>query len=193
MAVCKRCGCAMPIGSKVCDICGPVGGPAPQVWVPPTDVLPAVQLAASAAAWAIPAGGRPQTAEDAPKAGFWMRVLAYIIDGLIIALPSIALGSVVLHADKPGQAGINFLIELTYFVYFWSSYGKGQTIGMQLLHMKVVKTDGSLLSVTGALLRFVGLIIASIPFCLGLIWVGIDAKKQGWHDKIAGSYVVSNW
>jgi uncharacterized RDD family membrane protein YckC len=85
------------------------------------------------------------------------------------------------------------LIELTYFVYFWSSYGKGQTIGMQLLHMKVVKTDGSLLSVTGALLRFVGLIIASIPFCLGLIWVGIDAKKQGWHDKIAGSYVVSNW
>ena len=193
MAVCKRCGCAMPIGSKVCDICGPVGGPAPQVWVPPTDVLPAAHLAASAAAWAIPAGGRPQTAEDAPKAGFWMRVLAYIIDGLIIALPSIALGSVVLHAGKPGQAGINFLIELTYFVYFWSSYGKGQTIGMQLLHMKVVKTDGSLLSVTGALLRFVGLIISSIPFCLGLIWVGIDAKKQGWHDKIAGSYVVSNW
>jgi uncharacterized RDD family membrane protein YckC len=193
MAVCKRCGCAMPIGSKVCDICGPLGGPAPQVWVPPTDVLPAAQLAGSAAAWAIPAGGRPQSAEDAPKGGFWMRVLAYIIDGLIIALPSIALGSVVLHADKPGQAGINFLIELTYFVYFWSSYGKGQTIGMQLLHMKVVKTDGSLLSVTGALLRFVGLIIASIPFCLGLIWVGIDAKKQGWHDKIAGSYVVSNW
>jgi uncharacterized RDD family membrane protein YckC len=44
-----------------------------------------------------------------------------------------------------------------------------------------------------ALLRFVGVIIGSIAFCLGLIWVAIDARKQGWHDKIAGSYVISNW
>jgi uncharacterized RDD family membrane protein YckC len=193
MAVCKRCGGAMPIGSKVCDLCGPLGGPRPQVWVAPTDAAPAAQLASGAAAWAIPAPGRPLTAEDAPKAGFWMRVIAWFIDGIIIGLPSIALGTVVLHTDKTGQSGIQLLLELTYFVYFWSSYGKGQTIGMQLLHMKVVKTDGSLLSVTGALLRFVGVIIGSITFCLGLIWVAIDAKKQGWHDKIAGTYVVSSW
>src|ERR1700724_587974 len=197
MAVCKRCGCAMPIGSKVCDICGPTAGssapPAPQVWVPPTNALPAAQLASSAAAWAAPASGQPLTAENAPKAGFWMRAIAYIIDGIIIALPSLALGSAILHADATTRAGINLVIEITYFLYFWSSYGKGQTIGMQLLHMKVVKTDGSLLSVTGALVRFVGLIIASIPFCLGIIWVGIDAKKQGWHDKMAGTYLVTNW
>jgi uncharacterized RDD family membrane protein YckC len=193
MAVCKRCGCAMPIGSKVCDMCGPSGAPAPQVWVPPTDALPAAQLASSAASWAMPASGQPVTAENAPKAGFWMRVIAYIIDGIIVAIPSFALGTAVLHADALTRAGINLVIELTYFLYFWSSYGKGQTMGMQLLHMKVVKTDGSLLTVTGALVRYVGLIVASIPLCLGLIWVGIDAKKQGWHDKMAGTYVVSNW
>ena len=157
----------MPIGSKVCDLCGPLGAPPPQVWVAPTDVLPAAQLASGAAAWAIPAAGQPLTAENAPKAGFWMRLIAWFIDGIIIGLPSVALGFVVLHADYPTRVGINLLIELTYFIYFWSSYGKGQTIGMQLLHMKVVKTDGSLLSVSGALLRFVGLIIASIPFSLG--------------------------
>ncbi len=183
----------MPLGSKICELCGPLGGPAPQAWVAPTDVLAAAELASGAAAWAIPPAGRAVTVEDAPKAGFWMRVIAWFIDGIIIGIPSVALGTVVLHADKSGQSGIELLLELTYFVYFWSSYGKGQTIGMQLLHMKVVKTDGSLLSVTGALLRFVGVIVGSIAFCLGLIWVAIDAKKQGWHDKIAGTYVVSNW
>jgi uncharacterized RDD family membrane protein YckC len=185
----------MPIGSKVCDMCGPYGQPAPasEVWSPPADALPAVQLASSAAAWANPAAGQPLTAENAPKAGFWMRVIAYIIDGFIIAIPSFALGTAVLHADPLTRAGINLVIELTYFLYFWSAYGKGQTIGMQMLHMKVVKTDGSLLSVTAALVRYVGLIVAWIPLGLGVIWVGIDAKKQGWHDKMAGTYVVSNW
>ena len=98
-----------------------------------------------------------------------------------------------MHADTATRSGISFLIGITYLVYFWSSYGKGPTIGMQLLHMKVVKTDGSLLSVTTALIRYVGLIVASIPFCIGLIWAGIDSQKQGWHDKIAGTYVLSNW
>ena len=183
----------MPVGSKVCDICGPLAGPAPmpQVWTRPTEVAP-VQFASGAATW-VAGPSKERTAEAAPKAGFWMRFIAYLIDGIIVGLPSYALGSVVVHADTATRSGISFLIGITYLVYFWSSYGKGPTIGMQLLHMKVVKTDGSLLSVTTALIRYVGLIVASIPFCIGLIWAGIDSQKQGWHDKIAGTYVLSNW
>jgi uncharacterized RDD family membrane protein YckC len=64
---------------------------------------------------------------------------------------------------------------------------------MQLLHMKVVKTDGSPLTVTAAFIRFIGLIIAAIPIDIGLIWVAFDGQKQGWHDKMAGTYVISNW
>jgi uncharacterized RDD family membrane protein YckC len=183
----------MPIGSKVCDLCGPYAAPAAQVWVPPTDVMPAAELASGAAAWAIPASGQPLTAENAPKGGFWMRFIAYFIDSIIVALPAFALGYVILHADVPTRSGINLILGIVYYVYFWSSYGKGQTIGMQLLHMKVVKTDGSPLSITTGLIRYVGFVIASIPLCIGLICAGFDSKKQGWHDKIAGTYVVSNW
>jgi len=122
-----------------------------------------------------------------------MRSIAYFIDGIIIALPSIALGSVVLHADAAERSGISILLELTYFMYFWSGYGKGQTIGMQLLHMRVVKTDGSFLSLTGAFVRYIGLVLAWLVFGIGVIWVAFDANKQGWHDKIAGTYVVSSW
>jgi uncharacterized RDD family membrane protein YckC len=49
---------------------------------------------------------------------------------------------------------------------------------------------GSSLSVGQSLVRYVGYFVSAIPFCLGLIWVGFDSKKQGWHDKIAGTVVV---
>jgi uncharacterized RDD family membrane protein YckC len=42
------------------------------------------------------------------------------------------------------------------------------------------------------LARYVGYIISTIPLCLGFLWVGFDSKKQGWHDKIAGTVVVRN-
>jgi uncharacterized RDD family membrane protein YckC len=163
----------------------------PQAWQPPSNAIPAGELASAAAAWA--SGPTPISAEQAPKGGFWMRVLAYLIDSVIIGLPAYALGVSVLHGTIYTASSISVLIEVLYFTYYWSRYGKGQTIGMQLLHMKVVKTDGSLLSPMAAFVRFIGLIIASLPLDLGLIWVGLDSKKQGWHDKIAGTYVVSNW
>jgi len=194
MAVCKRCGCAIPLGSKICDVCGPTPASAPQAqaWqAPAIDAGPPLQFASTSAAWTAPP--RPVAADSAPKAGFWMRAIAYFIDGIIIALPSLALGSVVLHADAAGRSGISLVLELTYFMYFWSGYGKGQTIGMQLLHMRVVKTDGSFLSLTGAFVRYVGLVLAWLAFGIGVIWVAFDANKQGWHDKIAGTYVVSSW
>jgi len=40
------------------------------------------------------------------------------------------------------------------------------------------------------LLRYVGFIIAAIPLLIGLIWAAFDSRKQGWHDKIAGTVVI---
>jgi len=182
----------MPIGSKVCDLCGPyASGPAAQPWTAPVEAAP-VQFASSAGAW-VAGPIKPVTAESAHKAGFWMRFLAYLIDAVIITAPAYALGSIILHASLAGREGISLVVQISYFIYFWSAYGKGQTIGMQLLHMKVVRTNGSTLSLSRALIRYVGLIAASLPLSLGLIWAAFDAKKQGWHDKIADTYVVSNW
>jgi uncharacterized RDD family membrane protein YckC len=135
----------------------------------------------------------PIPAERAPKVGFLMRTIAYFIDSIAIGLPVLAL-SLNLLRDQPAlMYGISFGVSMLYFVFFWSAAGKGQTVGMWMLHMKVVKTDGSYLSATGAFIRYCSFILASLPLYLGLIWVAIDDKKQGWHDKIAGTYVVSGW
>lgn len=120
------------------------------------------------------------------KVGFWSRFLALLIDGIGLGI----IGNVLSRGDVTGATGLQTLLGVIYFCYFWSSYGKGQTVGMRALKIKVVKTDGSYLDLVGAFLRYVGLVISCIPLFLGLIWVAFDAQKQGWHDKIAGTYVV---
>ena len=40
------------------------------------------------------------------------------------------------------------------------------------------------------ILRYLGYFLSSFVFCLGFIWIAFDKKKQGWHDKIAGTVVV---
>jgi uncharacterized RDD family membrane protein YckC len=125
------------------------------------------------------------------KAGFWIRTFAYLIDAIGIGIVSGIIGSIISRDPTGGTAnGLSFLIGLAYFCYFWSSNGGGQTLGMRVLDLKVIRTDGSLLTITQALIRYLGLFVSFICLAIGVIWVAFDADKQGWHDKIAGTYVV---
>jgi uncharacterized RDD family membrane protein YckC len=54
----------------------------------------------------------------------------------------------------------------------------------------VVKIDGSYLDVSRAFIRYIGFFISQSAFGLGLLWAAFDPNKQGWHDKIAGTYVI---
>jgi uncharacterized RDD family membrane protein YckC len=127
------------------------------------------------------------------KAGFWIRVGAYLIDAVILIVINFIVG-LILGLVGLGKtavpSAVGFIIGIAYFVYLWSASGGGQTIGQRALGLRVIKTDGTQLDFGRSLLRYVGLIIASIPIGLGLAWVGWDPQKQGWHDKIAGTYVV---
>ena len=123
--------------------------------------------------------------ENAPKGGFWIRVVAAIIDGVLLAVVGGILKAIF---GTTAGGGLSTLIGLVYFVYFWTS--TGQTIGHKALSLRVVKMDGSNLSITDAIIRYVGEIISAIVIFLGFIWVGFDPHKQGWHDKMAHTYVI---
>ncbi|HUG05765.1 MAG TPA: RDD family protein [Candidatus Limnocylindria bacterium] len=125
------------------------------------------------------------------KAGFWIRTFAYLIDAIGIGVVSGVLGSIGGGGATGTTAnGLSFLIGIAYFCYFWSAQGGGQTLGMRALNLRVMRTDGSALTITQALIRYVGLVVSFICFAIGVIWVAFDADKQGWHDKIAGTYVI---
>jgi uncharacterized RDD family membrane protein YckC len=125
------------------------------------------------------------------KAGWGTRFLAILIDAIGIGIIAAAISSV-LGADTQSRQyqGLSILLQAAYFTYFWSAAGKGQTLGSRALNIRVVKTDGSHLDYFGAFLRYIGFVIACVVFFIGVIWAAFDAQRQGWHDKIAGTYVV---
>ena len=127
----------------------------------------------------------------APKAGFWIRVLAFIIDSVILYVVNLIVG-VVLNPSTTGRSGIQTLLGIIYFTYFWSasSMWPGQTVGDKLLNLRVIKTDGTDLTIVQAFIRYVGLFVSFLVIFIGVIWVAFDPNKQGWHDKIAGTYVI---
>jgi len=145
----------------------------------------------------IPAGPPERTVT---VIGFGRRLVAYLIDAIILWVVGACLGFVFfsLAASGRGQdalTGANLalqclsaLIALAYLVVFWAT--SGQTPGKMALGIKVIGTDGAPVGWGKALLRYVGYIISGLVFALGFIWIAFDSKRQGWHDKIAKTYVV---
>jgi len=143
-------------------------------------------------------GGQPM-APYAPQAnygGFWIRVVAYIIDGIIVGVVGLIV-DVIFRANPndPSSAGygianlINFLIGVAYFVGFWTYWSA--TPGQRVLKLKVVDANTMQpIGVGKALLRYIGLIVSFLVCFVGVIWVAFDARKQGWMDKIAGTVVL---
>jgi len=69
----------------------------------------------------------------------------------------------------------------------------GGTIGKRIMNLKVVKTDGSAPDLNTYVMRYIiGYPVSSLIIGLGFIWAIFDPQKQGWHDKIAGTYVVKS-
>lgn len=139
----------------------------------------------------------PTSSAAAPLAGWWARFFALFLDGLIIGIPGgIILGIIAGAAGSNGSGLVAFVYGLwvigyvAYFVYFWTK--DGQTLGMRALGIRVVKTDGSQLTIGGGIIRYVGYIVDSIVFGLpiGYLWAAFDPQKQAWHDKMAGTIVV---
>jgi len=112
------------------------------------------------------------------------RFMALFIDGLIL----FAIGSLGFLVFREPGVGFSFFIGLIYY-WFFLTRNKGQTPGKTMMKIRVIKVDGSLITDSDALLRYVGYIINNF-FGIGWAWSLIDANKQGWHDKLAHTYVV---
>lgn len=80
------------------------------------------------------------------------------------------------------------VIAIGYPVGFWALLG--QTPGKLLLGVRITRINGQPLTIRRALLRYLGYWLSAIPLGLGFWWVLMDERRQCWHDKLAGTYVV---
>ncbi|MBK8023057.1 MAG: RDD family protein [Chloroflexi bacterium] len=117
-------------------------------------------------------------------ADFGTRLAAFFIDGAILfAIESVGF----ITARGPG-VGVGFFIGLLY-AWFFLTRNNGQTPGKMLMRIRVIKVDGSPISDSEAVLRYIGYILNSV-LLIGWFLMLIDEKRQGWHDKLANTYVV---
>lgn len=130
--------------------------------------------------------------------GFWTRVLITLLDSCwVIAIIGPILyfiygADYLSNMDMQASGlsiGIQYLIPAAMTLLFWLV--RSATPGKMLLKAVIVDANTMGKPSKGQLItRYLGYFVSTIPFGLGLIWVGIDDKKQGWHDKMAGTVVV---
>jgi len=134
--------------------------------------------------------------------GFLRRLSAFLIDSLFLQAAAFlvtVIGILIIGSDSELPGGeIGPLLNsyyasaavmcIFYFIYFHAV--TGQTIGKRMLGMKVVQTTGEPMSAGAAFLRCVGYLVSGMFFFLGFLWIAFDGRKQGWHDKIAGTLVI---
>lgn len=83
------------------------------------------------------------------------------------------------------------LLFAVYAISLWLLVDK--TLGQALLGLRVLRTDGRPLTFGPALRRVLGYYVSFFALFLGFLWILIDDRRQGWHDKIADTVVVYDW
>lgn len=130
--------------------------------------------------------------------GFWSRVWASVIDSLIAMAIIVPLLWAVYGRDHfssqvliagPADFLISWVLPAVAVLAFWIA--RQATPGKMAISATIVdEKTGRAPSKKQFVIRYLGYYLAAFPLLLGLIWVAFDKKKQGWHDKLAGTVVV---
>jgi len=131
-------------------------------------------------------------------AGFWIRVLATIIDSIVILIITGPLLYGIYGVDAfmsedlvQGTAHvlISYVFPFIFTIVLWMKYGG--TPGKRMLGLRVInEASGEHLNLSQSIIRYVGYLISLIVLLIGVIWVAFNTKKKGWHDYMAGSVVI---
>ena len=133
-----------------------------------------------------PSYSPPASGPSGPRAGFWRRFAALLIDGIITGILSGILQAIF---GRDAGNGLGTLVALAYYTYFEGS--SGQTPGKKVLGIRVIDFGGGgSIGYGRALIRSVGKFVSAIVLLLGFLWMLWDKEKQTWHDKFANSVVV---
>ncbi len=149
-------------------------------------------------------------------AGFVSRLLAFVIDVVMVTLIVLIFNSAVaivlgffnidvaalVQSDNSfttiaalifvfGNMLVVMSVWVFYFIVAWTLVG--QTIGKRILGLRVVSVDGNLITFKQAVFRYAGYWLSAMPLFLGFLWVLVDDERRSWHDKIARTCVIYSW
>lgn len=136
--------------------------------------------------------------DDLEFVGFWPRVGAALIDSLLILVICVPLVTMIYGREYwassrilqgPADFLINWVLPAIAIVLFWVY--RQATPGKMAIAARIVDArTGERPSTRQLVVRYLGYYVAMLPLMLGILWVAFDPRKQGWHDKLAGTVVV---
>jgi len=136
--------------------------------------------------------------EEFEYVGFWPRVGATLLDTILLFAVMWPLLTFIYGWEYwtstewvVGRAEIviNWALPAILAIGFWRV--KQATPGKMAVSARIIDArTGRPASTKRLLVRYIAYYVSFIPLGLGVIWVAFDARRQGWHDKIAGTVVV---
>lgn len=133
-------------------------------------------------------------------AGFWLRFVASFIDSALIMMILAPLyltlyRSLAVEGGPLVAGAANLLLQYVFpamvVIIFWIY--RSATPGKIIIGASIVDAKTGQKPSTGQFIgRYFAYYLSALPLCLGFFWVAFDKRKQGWHDKLAGTVVVKN-
>jgi uncharacterized RDD family membrane protein YckC len=137
--------------------------------------------------------GAYSSGASGPRAGFWIRFGALLLDGLILGIP-FGILFVIAAAISSGLGVLVYVLWiLAYIAYpvYFEGGPTGATYGKRICGIKVIDFNtGGPIGYGRAFVRWIMKIVSGIPIYLGYLWMLWDKEKQTWHDKVSNSVVV---
>lgn len=154
---------------------------APAAFAPTAGASAVGAEAAPASETATATAAAATTADTAalPRAGFWIRMTALLIDVVLVGI----LLNILHHV-----ANLELVVLAAYGALMWKL--RGATIGGIVFDLQVLRQDGREMDWATVIVRALGCFLSLAAAGLGFIWIAFDGGKQAWHDKIAGTVVV---
>jgi uncharacterized RDD family membrane protein YckC len=161
-----------------------VGNVRPAHRAPNPEAAPAGPSAAASATSPPPPGAAAPHATAAvsaalPRAGFWIRMVALLLDALLVGL---------LMGFLHHLFHLELMMLAVYGAIMWKL--RGSTVGGIVFDLQVVRLDGRPIDWQTAIVRALGCFLSLFAVGLGFFWIAFDRDRQAWHDKIAGTVVV---
>jgi uncharacterized RDD family membrane protein YckC len=139
----------------------------------------------------------PASSASVAYGGFWIRVVAYVIDGILLSIAGGILGVVTGERVYAGEyADFHPVTNLASVVLAWlyfalmESSERGATVGKIAVGLRVVTDQGQRLSFLNATGRYLAKFISALILCIGFIMVAFTDRKRGLHDMMAGTLVI---
>jgi len=181
--LCPKCGTQIESGAAFCSVCG----------------MPVQKLGNQAPIY--------YPSPEPAYAGFWIRVMAMVVDTVILGIASVVVSFVVgglmgfilsmLGYEKAVITVVSVVVGYfcgsilgwLYFAWFESSVKQG-TPGKIYFNLAVTNLNGQRITFLKATGRYCGKMISSLIMGIGFLMVAFSYRKQGLHDLMSGTYVI---